>query len=161
MYLTELKDIARRHDITKLKTPDVIPPPVPRASGGSGKSKMRSQLKTTPTYSSTDGSSGDEVAVGDQVREEMARVDVRSELAKAVDALKTLRESSGSKYRCDPTSTLIEFYDAKRASFYLHRRLDTAVRSAKADEASCERDFSLSGRAFTPLRERIATDRGW
>jgi hypothetical protein len=48
-----------------------------------------------------------------------------------------LRESGGSKYRRDPTFTLIEFYDTKRASFYLHRRLDTVVQSAKVDEASC------------------------
>jgi hypothetical protein len=56
MYVTELKDIARRHDITKLEAPTVKPPPAPRASGGSGKAKMRSQLKTTLTYSSSDGS---------------------------------------------------------------------------------------------------------
>jgi hypothetical protein len=30
----------------------------------------------------------------------------------------------------------------------------------KADEASCERDFSLSGRVFGPLRERLATGVG-
>jgi hypothetical protein len=88
------------------------------------------------------------------------RVDIRSSLAKEVDELKTLRASHGSKNRRDPKFTLVEFYDAKCTSFYLHRRLDTAVQSAKVDEASCERDFSLSGRAFTPLRERMDTGVG-
>jgi hypothetical protein len=130
------------------------------ASGGSSKSKLRSQLKTTLTYSSSDGSSGDDMAVGDQVRHEQARVDIRSALTKEVDALKALRASQGSKYRRDPAFTLISFYDHMRATFYLHRRLDTVVQSAKVDEASCERDFSLSGRVFTPLRERMATGVG-
>jgi hypothetical protein len=40
----------------------------------------------------------------------MARVDVRSALDKEVEALKTLRESDGSKYRRDPVFTLIKFY---------------------------------------------------
>jgi hypothetical protein len=50
MYRTELKDIARRHDVTRLDKPVVKPPAVkPRASGGSGKAKMRHQLKTAHT----------------------------------------------------------------------------------------------------------------
>jgi hypothetical protein len=151
-----LKDIARRHDIMKLETPTVKPPPVVlRASGGSGKAKMRSQLKTTLAYSSSDGSSGDGVTVGDQVRHEIARVDLRSALDKEVEALKTMRESDGSNYRRDPAFALIKFYDRMHATFYLHRRLDTVVQSTKVDEASCERDSSLSGRVFTPLRERM------
>ena len=165
MYRTELKDIARRHDVTRLKKPVVKPvvkPPAvkPPASGGSGKAKMRRQLKTALNFSSSDGSSGDDITLGDQLREEIERVDVRSALDKEVDALEKLRKEDGSKYRRDPAFTLIKFYDLKRATFYLHRRLDTVVQSAKVDEASCERDFSLSGRVFTPLLEHMDTGVG-
>jgi hypothetical protein len=61
------------------------------------------------------------------MRHEMARVDFRLALDKEVEALKTLRESDGSKYRCDPAFTLIKFYDHMRATFYLHHRMDTVV----------------------------------
>jgi hypothetical protein len=55
---------------------------------------------------------------------------------------------------------VIEFFDKNKEDLYLHRLLDTRTRSAKVHEASCERDFSMSGRIFGPLRERMATGVG-
>ena len=71
-----------------------------------------------------------------------------------------LRARYGTTYRRDTSFRVMEFFDKNMKDLYLHRLLDTRTRSAKVDEASCERDFSMSGRIFGPLRERMATDVG-
>jgi hypothetical protein len=67
-----------------------------------------------------------------------------------------LRARYGTTYRRDTSFRVIEFFDKNKKDLYLHRLLDTTTRSAKVDEASCERDFSMSGRIFGPL---LATTR--
>jgi hypothetical protein len=55
---------------------------------------------------------------------------------------------------------VVELFDKYKEDLHLHRLLDTRTRSTKVDEASCERDFRLSGRVFGPLRERMSTGVG-
>jgi hypothetical protein len=84
----------------------------------------------------------------------------RSLAAKESDRFFDLREKQGRTYRKDKSFTVMTFFDKNKEDLFLHRLFDTRTRSAKVDEASCERDFSLSGRVMGPLRERMATGVG-
>jgi hypothetical protein len=109
----------------------------------------------------SDNSDDDEdVPLVHQVRAQQQCFDTRSLAAKESDLFFDLREKQGKTYRKDKNFNAMEFFDEHKEALYLHRLLDTRTRSAKVDEASCERDFSLSGRVFGPLRESMATGVG-
>jgi hypothetical protein len=80
--------------------------------------------------------------------------------AKESDQPFDLRAKYGTICRPDKNFKALEFFDKTKDDLYLHRLLDSSrARSAKAKvgEVSCERDFSLTGRVFGPLRARMAT----
>ena len=82
------------------------------------------------------------------VRDEQERTDTRSLATKESERFFALRARYGTTYRRDTSFRVMEFFDKNMKDLYLHRLLDTRTRSAKVDEASCERDFSMSGRIF-------------
>jgi hypothetical protein len=84
--------------------------------------------------------------------------DDRSPLQKEMAAFRALCRRSGADHRRDETFSVLRLLDENQDAFPLIRLLDTRAESAKQDESNCERTFSFSGRAFSPLRERLSDD---
>ena len=154
LYMTELNNVARHHAPLMLVRPD--PPP-----GAHAAPRPATSTNNRGYLDLFDDSSDDEdEPIAHQVRAQQQRSDTRSLAVMESDRFFDLREKQGRIYRKDKSFTVMAFFDKNKEDLFLHRLLDTRTRSAKVDEASCERDFSLSGRVLGSLRESMATGVG-
>jgi hypothetical protein len=152
---TELENIARHHAPLMLVTPD---PPPANAAPRPRPATSTNNLGYLDLFN--DSSDDEDEPIAQQVRAQQQRSDIRSLAVMESDRFFDLRAKQGRTYRQDKSFTVMAFFDKNKEDLFLHRLLDSRTRSAKVDEASCERDFSLSGRVMGPLRERMATGVG-
>jgi hypothetical protein len=132
------------------------------AAGGSASATPTSMHKSEMTTSLRGAFSSSEDESDSDSQQSTQPAVLLSEMDIELNKLEELRSTRGKAYaKSEHAFNICTFFDTDyRKEFPMLRKLTERGESVVLDESQCERDFSLSGRVFTALRERLGTEKG-